>query len=185
MFKYDILSMRLVEKRDLEFLLELRSEPSVWKQLGNIRMISTQSQVEWFDKLQRDPTKEYYILEANDNKIGMIRTDEIDFLNRSMRVGGDIHFNYWDRHFGTRMMELIKQYCFGYLNMHRIWLMVLDSNEKAKHLYEKAGFIKEGVHREAILRKNKYIDYIVMGMLRSEFENLTNNNENDIIRQNS
>ena len=160
MFKYDILSMRLVERKDLEFLLELRSEPAIWKELGNIQMNSLDSQHYWLDTIQRDPRKEYYILEANDNKVGMVRTDEIDYINRSMRVGGDIHKDFWDRHLGSRMMEMLKQYCFDYLNMHRIWLMVLDTNDRAKYIYEKAGFIKEGVHREAIFRDNQYIDYI-------------------------
>ena len=162
--------MRLVERKDLEFLLELRSEPAIWKELGNIQMNSLDSQHYWLDTIQRDPRKEYYILEANDNKVGMVRTDEIDYINRSMRVGGDIHKDFWDRHLGSRMMEMLKQYCFDYLNMHRIWLMVLDSNIRAKHVYEKAGFIEEGRHREAIFRHNEYIDYIVMGMLKQEHQ---------------
>lgn len=172
MYKYDNLSMRLVERKDLEFLLELRSDPCIWKELGNIKMNSLESQYYWFDMLQHDKRRDYYILEANGNKVGMVRTDEIDYINRNMRVGGDISKEFWYRHLGTKMMELLKQYCFDYLNMHRIWLMVLETNVKAHRLYTKAGFVEEGRHREAIYRNNRYIDYIIMGMLKKDYKTL-------------
>ena len=169
MFKYKNLSISTIEEEDLSFLIELRSHYSVWSNLGNIKMLTYEGQKRWFQNISTSNTQEYYILHNENNKIGMIRTDQIDYINRSIRVGGDILPEFSGKGNGTIMMKLIKNYCFNYLNMHRLWLSVLEINERAIHVYKKAGFVEEGKQRDAIYRNNKYIDYIMMSLLRRDY----------------
>jgi len=67
--------------------------------------------------------------------------------------------------YGSRIFELVVDYCFNQLNMHRLWLLVLSQNKIAKHIYEKHGFEVEGVQRQAIFRNGKYVDYIMMSRI--------------------
>jgi RimJ/RimL family protein N-acetyltransferase len=92
--------------------------------------------------------------------------DQIDYINRSIRVGGDIHKDYRGKGYGTKMFELIVSYCFNYLNSRRLWLMVLETNEKAIQLYKKIGFKEEGRQIEAVFKNGKYIDYLMMSKLK-------------------
>jgi diamine N-acetyltransferase len=55
--------------------------------------------------------------------------------------------------------------------MNRLWLLVLENNEPAKNLYKKMGFVNEGVQRQAIFKEGQYHDYIMMSLLRGEYEN--------------
>ena len=55
--------------------------------------------------------------------------------------------------------------------MHRIELEVYDFNPRAQHVYEKAGFMREGVRREVLLWDGEYHDAIVMSILEDEFRN--------------
>ena len=55
--------------------------------------------------------------------------------------------------------------------MNRLWLLVLENNEPAKNLYKKMGFVNECVQRQAIFKEGQYHDYIMMSLLRGEYEN--------------
>lgn len=173
MFWYNKVGIRPVEYEDLEFLIELRSYPEVWMNLGKIEMLTRYKQDKWYKSLydKGDGTKKYYVLMKEDkDPIGMVRTDEIDYINSNMRVGGDILPNYHDNGYGADMMDLIIHYGFDYMNMHRLWLMVLENNDRALHLYKKHGFIEEGVQRKAIYRNGEYLDYIMMSILKEDLQ---------------
>ena len=170
MFEYAGVRIRPIEESDLERMVQLRADPSVWMNLGSIEMISLRQQKQWFERMLSNPKARYYILcSAEIDFIGIVRTDEIDYINRSIRVGGDILPEYQGQGYGTRMFKLLRKYCFDYLNMNRMWLLVLGTNEIAIRLYRKAGFVEEGRQRQAIYRDGRYIDYIMMSLLKSEY----------------
>lgn len=170
MFEYAGVRIRPIEETDLPSMVKLRADPSVWMNLGSIEVIGLPEQKRWFESLLTNPKARYYVLcSAEINFIGIVRTDEIDYVNRSIRVGGDILPEFQGQGYGARMFQLLKKYCFDYLNMNRIWLLVLETNEKALRLYRRAGLVEEGRQRQAIYREGRYVDYIMMSMLRSEY----------------
>ncbi len=61
------------------------------------------------------------------------------------------------------------QYGFDILNLNRIQLHVCCDNVFAVKAYEKAGYKIEGTLRQAMYHHNKYCDFYVMGILRSEY----------------
>jgi len=171
MFQYAGVRIRPIEERDLPAMVALRADPAVWTFLGDIEMIGLERQREWFKTLQHRIDRRYYILGTKAlDFVGVVRTDEIDFVNRSIRVGGDILPKYQGKGYGTRMFRLIRKYCFDCLNMNRLWLLVLENNTAALPLYRKAGFVEEGRQRKAIFRDGKYLDYLMMSLLRSEYD---------------
>lgn len=69
---------------------------------------------------------------------------------------------------GTYATKTMINHAFNHLNLHRIELEVLATNKEAYALYEKSGFVKEGVKRQAVFKNGKYIDVIFMSLLREE-----------------
>jgi RimJ/RimL family protein N-acetyltransferase len=169
-FKYAGVAIRPVEERDLPAMVALRSDPRVWTTLGDITMVNLDRQREWYQSIRASERSRYYVLlTSRIDFLGIVRTDEIAMVNRSMRVGGDIQPRYQGRGYGTRMFRLITKYAFDYLNMNRLWLLVLETNAVGRRLYRNAGFTEEGRQREAVFRNGKYEDYIMMSLLRSEY----------------
>jgi len=164
--------MRLIENNDfdIEYLINLRSYPDIWMNLGNIKMLNRHIEEKWFKKIIEDDSQNYYIIYDIKNKcnIGLLRTDQIDFINRSVRVGCDIHPSFHSKGYGFKSICMIIKYFFDYYNMNRIWLMVIETNTKALNLYKKVGFVEEGRQRNAIYRNGIYNDYIMMGILRND-----------------
>ena len=99
----------------------------------------------------------------------MIRLSAIDFVNRSMCVGGDIAEEFAGQGHGKIMYEMIFKLGFDTWGMNRLWLSVLESNNRAINLYKKMGFIDEGVQRKAIYKDGKYLDYLNMSILKDEY----------------
>jgi diamine N-acetyltransferase len=169
-FEHDGLRIRPVEETDLAAMVHLRRIPEIWMNLGSVDMIGMREQKQWFERLATMTKASYFVLCLEDvDFIGIARMDEIDHINRSIRVGGDILPEYQGKGHGKRMFRLFKKYCFDYLNMNRMWLLVLETNEVALNLYRGAGFLEEGRQRQAIYRDGRYVDYIMMSLLKSEY----------------
>jgi UDP-4-amino-4,6-dideoxy-N-acetyl-beta-L-altrosamine N-acetyltransferase len=164
--------LRVIEEKDIDPIRQLRNDPSTWMHLTDITLLSAKTQQRWYDSLSSRNDRKYFVLGDEEHEfLGIIRLDEIDQTNRSIRVGCDIVPAFRGQGFGTKAFQLIKKYCFDYLNMHRLWLAVLETNHVAIRLYEKHGFRVEGRYREAIFRDGKYLDYIIMSLLEREYRN--------------
>ncbi|MED7828039.1 GNAT family N-acetyltransferase [Streptomyces chiangmaiensis] len=70
---------------------------------------------------------------------------------------------------GTQATRLIVGYGFEKLGLHRISLEVYTFNPRARRVYEKVGFVAEGVLREALLWDGKRVDATVMSILAPEW----------------
>lgn len=177
MFEHGLVGIRAITGADLEWMANLRSNPHVWQYLSVPALISPEEQSLWYQALARDSSREYYVLYSARNplsRLGYVRFDEIDRINRTMRVGGDISPDYQGLGFGQAMLRLIKKYAFDYLEFERLWLLVLETNAIGLHVYQKAGFKQEGVQRQAIYRNGRRLDYIQMSYLKDEYEQSNN-----------
>lgn len=113
----------------------------------------------------------FAIRPINDNQIiGIAGFDDIVKENKvaTLFIGiGDK--NIRGKGYGKEALNLLLEYGFNKLDFHRIQLNVLEFNAAGIALYEKAGFIKEGVHREFVLRDGKRFDLYLYGLLKSEW----------------
>jgi RimJ/RimL family protein N-acetyltransferase len=170
MFVHNGLMMPTVEESDLERMRALRNDPFTWTHLTDATLIDAEAQHEWFRGLQKFADRKYLVLFDSDHDfIGGARMVQIDRLNRSILVGTDIVCGLRGRGHGRKALELLKRDCFDFLNMHRVSLLVLDSNDKARRLYERQGFKVEGRYREAVFCDGRYQDYVVLSVLEQEY----------------
>ena len=102
--------------------------------------------------------------------VGEVVLNEIDTDNRSAvfrtALAGPEHYN---KGYGSEALELLLDYAFGPLNLHRIDLEVFAFNPRALHVYEKVGFVREGLKREVLWWDDEWVDVIVMGILEKDY----------------
>ena len=190
--------LRLLEQQDLFWLKKLRENPVINEYLGTFCLLNDFRQENWFNNLQNDEKRCYMVFEKQNltncsgnnlneenidnfnnfplppadmiDKLGIVRISNIDLINRSMCVGGDIDPRFQGNKYAKIMYKLIFKYGFECMNMHRLYLYVLEDNIKARNCYEKVGFITEGMQREAIFNNGKYKNYLIMSILKSEYQ---------------
>ena len=106
-----------------------------------------------------------------DTLIGLLEFDGIDWSNRttfvSIGLGDPAHRG---RGYGADAMRVGLRFAFHELNLHRVCLTVFSYNAPAIALYERLGFVREGVYREHIERDGQHFDMILYGLLRREWE---------------
>lgn len=75
-----------------------------------------------------------------------------------------------DRGLGTESARLIVGYAFERLGLHRVELMVYAFNPRARRVYEKVGFVAEGVLRDVLRWDGGWVDGTVMSVLAPEWD---------------
>lgn len=73
------------------------------------------------------------------------------------------------RGLGTEATRLIVGHAFEQLGLHRVQLEVYGHNHRAQRVYEKVGFVVEGVRREADFRDGRWQDWVMMAILDHEW----------------
>ena len=107
----------------------------------------------------------------NHHFIGWVSLSEVQFKNRgaelSIAILGEKNRN---KGYGTDALNLICQFAFYELGLHKIRLSVHSNNEAAIGLYEKIGFQKEGIDREGLFQDGKWLDVYYYGLLLEEWQ---------------
>ncbi|OGN97048.1 MAG: hypothetical protein A2Z71_04990 [Chloroflexi bacterium RBG_13_50_21] len=176
----DRIRFRAVERADLSAFLKWVNDPEVLRGIGIYLPFSMEDEEEWFEAMRkRSPDEHNFAIEVvnTDSEgdqeqwklIGSCGFFNLDQRNRSTEFGIMIGEKaYWNQGYGTESVRLLCQHGFHTLNLHRIYLRVLETNPRAIRAYEKAGFTHEGQQRQAEFRDGKYIDMLVMSMLMDE-----------------
>jgi RimJ/RimL family protein N-acetyltransferase len=72
--------------------------------------------------------------------------------------------------YGREAVELLLDYAFRIQNWRRVSIQMLANNERAIRCYRACGFVTEGQLREECYSNGRYVDMMVMGLLRSEWD---------------
>jgi RimJ/RimL family protein N-acetyltransferase len=101
--------------------------------------------------------------------LGEVVLNELDAPNESMSfriaLGGPYAFG---RGYGTEATRLVLGFAFDTVGLHRVGLEVFDFNTRAQRVYEKCGFVREGVLRDALLWHGTRHDTVVMSILSTD-----------------
>lgn len=112
---------------------------------------------------------------ADDRLIGLIGLYTVFPAQREAFMGIQIGArDDWGKGYGTDALRVLLHYAFDELNLERVSLSVLEGNERAMRSYEKCGFCYEGRERRVWVYDGRRWDEIYMGLLRDEWEAMTN-----------
>jgi len=103
--------------------------------------------------------------------IGVAYISHISEHHRHCRMGITIgDRDYWGRGYGREAVNLVLDYCFNELKMHRVNTDVFEYNMAWKNLVEWSGFTKEGTERDYLFRRGQYWDRELFALLESEYK---------------
>lgn len=116
----------------------------------------------------------FFLLFSPDNRIvGESVINEIDWDLRCANFRIAIYQpGHRGKGLGTWAVEISRDFAFGQLKLHRLSLNVFSFNPQAERVYQKAGFRREGVLRDAVLDGTSYADEILMAMLEQDWRAL-------------
>lgn len=165
--------LRELKREDILNINIWRANKDLIDCLGaNFKFINVEVDNNWFDNymLNRESNIRCSILSKNDDAIGIVSLTNIDRVNQRavfhIMIGDTNNRGKGAGFFATN--EMIK-HAFLDMNLNRIELTVLETNKSAICLYEKIGFKKEGIKRNCVFKNGKFVNMILMSILKEEF----------------
>ncbi|WP_054028335.1 GNAT family N-acetyltransferase [Bacillus sp. FJAT-28004] len=165
--------LRPARESDIEAYFAFIQDTEMNLLTGSQKAFTRDQIVAWISKISvRDEERfdSIIILKETDELLGEVVLNEIDATNRSANIRIGIQgAQHRGKGYGTEAMILMLRYGFEKLNLHRIHLGVYAFNPRAIHVYEKIGFQREGIERDALYMDGKFHDLITMSILEDEF----------------
>lgn len=170
--KHDPLAIHLVPLRrgDSRLLFRWINTRSDVILSAPYKPVHEQNHNEWFDNIRRRPDVVIFgiRLKKSDKLIGYCQLHDISHIHHSaelqIRLGDSVERG---KGYGSQTTRALIEFAFEDLNLRRIYLHVLRTNAPALKMYERLGFLKEGVLRKAVFIGGRYVDLVLMSLLRS------------------
>ena len=166
--------LRAGEREDIPLFVRWMNDHRTSRTLGLEAPISIASETQWFDRMLERQGKDGFFfvacLRADDRPIGTIGLFELQPTDGSAGLGISIGDPADTGHgHGSDMLRALLGWAFATLRLERVWLDVYDFNDGARRVYERVGFVHEGVLRHAIFREGRYVDVHRMAILAAEW----------------
>jgi RimJ/RimL family protein N-acetyltransferase len=172
--------LRAPAREDIDLFLKWVNDPDVTEDLMLVYPLSFAEEEQWYENMLKTPPASHpMVIEVRDDDfeggyrpIGDCQFHNLDWRCRSAEIGIMIGEKaYWNQGYGTETLKRVLRHGFESLNLHRIWLRVYAKNKRGIRAYEKAGFVYEGMLRQAHYQHGRYFDVHLMSVLRGEWEN--------------
>lgn len=92
--------------------------------------------------------------------------------HRGTRLGIYIVDPYRGKGYGSEAVNWALDWAFRFAGMHRVSLSCYGYNERAQRVYERLGFVKEGMLRDNLWFDRRWHDEVLYGMLEEEWERI-------------
>ncbi len=159
-----MISFRPLKEEDLEFLNQTRNICAE-EYLHDSRTFTLEETIIWYKQYQPN----YYIILFDNQKIGYFRLSNYSKINQNIYIGADLHPDFWGKKLSYLAYQNFIKYLFNNYDLNKISLEVLSTNIRAYNLYKKLGFVQEGIKRQEIFKQNKFVDSIIMSILKTEY----------------
>jgi RimJ/RimL family protein N-acetyltransferase len=169
----DLVLLRPVSGADVPGLIEMLQDPESMRLTGTHSDFDAAVAENWYaTRAEHDDRLDLAVIERESGGyVGEVVLNELDRDNRScgfrISLVGPRAFG---RGYGTQATQLILAHAFDTVGVNRIELEVYDFNPRARHVYEKVGFVHEGTKRQALRWDGAWVDAHLMAMLASDWE---------------
>lgn len=165
--------LRELQRQDLLAINNWRNTPALIELLGApFRFINMEVEESWFENYMRNRNtciRCAIVEDGLDNILGLVSLTNMNAIHRTaefhIMIGDSCNFG---KGIGTFAATTMIKHAFENMNIRRIELNVLRDNERARKLYEKVGFKKEGIREKAVYKSGEYKDLVMYALLKQE-----------------
>jgi UDP-4-amino-4,6-dideoxy-N-acetyl-beta-L-altrosamine N-acetyltransferase len=167
--KGEKVSIRPITRDDTDMVLSWRNSDLVKQFFIYRKDITREEHLSWFENKIEKGAVVQFIIEAEEGPVGSVYIQNINKTHRNGEYGIFIgEPNALGKGYGTDAGRLILKYAFETLNLHKVYLRVIDNNIRAIKSYEKLGFSVDGVLKDDVCIDGEFRDIVIMSVLKGQ-----------------
>ncbi|MGD9592049.1 MAG: GNAT family N-acetyltransferase [Candidatus Berkiella sp.] len=162
----DYISLRPYNNNHIEKTVEWLSLPLIKENFGLVNNISVDSHKNWLDN-NKEVIKWAIYSEKYIGNLFLFENARHKSAYFQIYIGATTHIG---KGIGGQALNLMLNYAFTEKDIHRVWMHCYPTNLRAIKLYEKLGFVFEGMERESIYKNEKFISQGRWSILKHEWQ---------------
>jgi len=166
---FDELGLRAMEKEDLDFIHGLMNDPEIMSFWFDEPYQTKADLEEKYMKNKDNEHIRFFILKKKEEPLGFVALYSIDPIHRKAEFAIMLDPAHQGFGYSGKATRLAMDYAFNILNLHKLYLIVDETNEKAIHVYTRAGFTKEAVLKDEYFIKGSYHDVVYMSIFQKDY----------------
>ena len=167
-----LVDLRPVRAADLALLRQWEHDPLIdsWMATTANTLDARESHEQEFERLLRTPRVKLLAIQTKTTAVvGFLRLNDLDLAARKATIRLFIAPDMHGQGYGTDALHTLAGFCFRELALHRIGLVVRADNARAIAVYTRLGFVREGCERDAVWSEGRWVSFLHMGLLDSEW----------------
>lgn len=164
--------LRAISMKDANLLMELINDAETEKMLGGSSFpVSLEVQEKWIAAQtgRTDVLRCIVALKENEEGIGTVILSDIDTKNGVAQVHIKMDKQRGrGKGYGSDALNTIVNYAFGEMRLNCIYADVLEYNTVSQKLFEKCGFLRDGVLRSRVFKGGRYINVVSYSRLKED-----------------
>ncbi|WP_230874949.1 GNAT family N-acetyltransferase [Lysinibacillus cavernae] len=159
---------------DCKDIFELYSDENVVKYLPLTSFKSVEDamdEINWYDKIFKEQIGLRWVIEETKTKkvIGTCGYLNYEKVHNRIEIGYDLSPQYWGKGIMQEALSNIIHFAFSSMGINKIEAKIEPENKSSLRLVEKLNFCKEGVLRQHEYEKGKYVDLVILSLLKSDY----------------
>jgi len=175
MLENKYIKLRALEPEDIDVLFKWENDAQLWHLSNTVKPFSRYVLEQYIINSQLDIYEQkqlrLMIVENNNreqNAIGCIDLFDFDPVNSRAGIGLYVADNYRNKGYATHALNVLTPYCKKVLNLHQLYCTIITDNTASISVFEKAGFLKSGIHLKWIKKNNKWLDVAFYQLILSK-----------------
>ncbi|MFW5896155.1 MAG: GNAT family N-acetyltransferase [archaeon] len=171
----DQVTLRSVEREDMEFVQRTMNDPEVWRPALGAEPMNGELASEFFEDVVSSEGDVHCLICDDDEPMGIVSLTRSQYGPDETARSRDVELAYYlapefhGQGYGSDAAGTMIEYAFEDLNLRRVTARCGSFNEGSAALLKSLGFEQEGRLREASWYRGEYYDTLWYGLLRREW----------------
>ncbi|CAH1195712.1 hypothetical protein PAECIP111892_02091 [Paenibacillus auburnensis] len=171
-------------RNEINLVWEWRNADHIRPFMNHDDLIPLEEHYRWLEAVQKDAGKLIKLCFYQEKPVGFVNFSHIDPKNQTCEWGFYIGDTSCPRGSGKAMGILALDYIFKERPMRKVCAQILDFNRRSLSYHHKLGFAEEGRLVKQLLKNNQYIDVVLMGLFKEQWEKQSEFLKEEVVRAN-
>lgn len=163
------INLRTIEEEDIEFIRDTFNLTEIRTNISHSKPANLEQERDFFEQVICSDEEVNLAISHEEEMIGMISLSP-EKEQGVKQIGLWVYPEHHGNGYGTEASELIIDYAFRELRVHKVVARALGTNDASQRIWEKLDLEKEAQLREQAYHEGKHEDLYMYGILEHEWD---------------